>query len=72
MPVTRAQPTFTPVAYLPGLEPTQGPHAITRAYKPISFSAERDYAEDEGWTTVHYRSLSKRKQRRWREVTETV
>lgn len=72
MPVTRAKTEFTPVAYLPGLESTQGPHANPPAYAPISFAADREYSEDEGWTTVHYRSKSKRKQRRWREVTETV
>lgn len=72
MPVICAKNTFTPVAHLPGLEPTQAPSANPPSYKPISFGADREYAEDEGWTTVHYRSQSKRKQRRWREVNEAT
>ncbi len=49
------------LAFPPGLEATQGPNAVTKAYVTISFSSKREYADDsEGWTVVK-RAGGKRK-----------
>ncbi len=69
MPV--APISFTPVSYLPGLEATQGPSAPLIGYRTPFFGADREYADNEGWTTVHYRNSSKRKQRRWRDINNS-
>jgi hypothetical protein len=69
-PVTRIAPTWPRLAFLPGLEATQGPNAHPAPYRTVFFGATHEYAEDEGWTTVHYRSRNKRKQRRWRDLNE--
>jgi hypothetical protein len=66
MPV--APVSFPPVRHLPGLEATQGPNAPLIGYRTPFFGADREYADDEGWITVHYRSRNKRKQRRWRDL----
>jgi hypothetical protein len=64
-PVVSKRPSFPLVRYPPGLEATNDLHV---AYRTPFFGADREYADNEGWTTVHYRTKSKRKQRRWRDV----
>lgn len=59
------RPSFPLVRCLPGLESTIDLHVV---YRTPFFGADREYADNEGWTTVHYRNKSKRKQRRWRDV----
>jgi hypothetical protein len=66
-PTTR---TWSHVPFLPGLETTQGPNAAPATYRAPFFGADREYADNEGWTKVHYRNQSKRKQRRWRDLNE--
>ena len=66
MPV--APISFTPLAHLPGLETTQGSTAPLIGYRTPFFGADHEYADNEGWITVHYRNKSKRKQRRWRDL----
>ena len=61
-PVASQRPSFPLVSHLPGLEPPQA------AYRTPFFGADREYADNEGWITIHYRNKSKRKQRRWRDV----
>jgi hypothetical protein len=65
-----AAPSFPLVRHLPGLEATQGPNAPLIGYRTPFFGADREYADDEGWTTVHYRSKNKRKARRWRDLDQ--
>jgi hypothetical protein len=39
-------------------------------YRTPFFGADREFDEHEGWTKVHYRNQTKRKQRRWRDLSE--
>jgi len=70
MPVANlsGRSTFPPAICPPGLEATQGPNAHPATYRTPFFGADHEYADNEGWTTVHYRSRNKRKQRRWRDL----
>jgi len=61
-----------PIRYPPGMAATAD---LTVQYRPVFFGADREYAEDEGWQTVHgsigARPLyhrKNRKNRKWREV----
>jgi hypothetical protein len=69
-PISTITRTWTHLPFLPGLEATQGPNAVVRPYKTVFFGASHEYADDEGWTKVHYRTLNTRKQRRWRDLNE--
>ncbi len=69
-------PTSTPtssnmiprLAFPPGLEATQGPDAVNKAYVPISFSSKREYADDsEGWTQVKRAGGKRKKHQRGNE-----
>jgi hypothetical protein len=58
-----------PVRYAPG----SADHTLP--YKPVFFGADREYADDEGWQTVHGTGAGgpryqrkNRKQRKWREI----
>ena len=60
-----------PLRYLPGMAATAD---LPAHYRPVFLGADREYAEDEGWQTVHggagkprYQRKN-RKQRKWREV----
>jgi len=68
--ISRPKVDWPRVAFLPGLEPTQGPNAPNVPYRTPFFGADREYAEDEGWTTIRYRSRSRKTQRRWRDLDE--
>jgi hypothetical protein len=49
-----------------GLESTQGPDAKPPPYRMISYSAEREYSENEGWQTQmsrHQRRLTRHRNR---------
>lgn len=59
-----------PVRYAPGV--AQSPAS---SYRPVFFGADREYADDEGWQTVHgtggprYQRKNRRAaQRKWREI----
>ena len=52
--------------FLPGLEATQGPDARPPPYRPVSFAAQREYANDEdGWQRV-----VRAKNRKWRGMRD--
>ena len=45
----------TPAVALPGIRPP------TTVYKPVSFAAEREYADNEGWTTIRSKNQKHKK-----------
>jgi len=50
----------------PGLESTQGPGAKPKPYKMVSFGADREYGEEEGWQTPMSRRQRRMARRRHR------